>query len=203
MRIDKKTYKISDSNYYKNKSPKSQIVIANSLRKKNYHITHLQHKDLGLSKKWSNYTINREGKIYEHFDVRCHSDFLGVKDGDRKSISIVLENMGCLFKTSDDNYVNWLNEYCDANNVVEKKWMGYNYWEKYSNQQLISLIELLKKLCDDYSIPPIFVEFQHYHNDISKYRGIVFKTNYIDDGTNVSPLLDPQKLNEMLNNKFI
>ena len=121
MHIDKETYKIKQVNRYKTKSPKTQIVIGVSLRKDNRHITRLQHKDYGNSKKWNTYTISREGKVYQHYDDKFHTDFLGVKEGDKRSVSIILENMGAVFQIASGKHINWLNEVCEKENVVERE----------------------------------------------------------------------------------
>ena len=79
----------------------------------------------------------------EHFDDKHHSDFLGIKTGDRQSISIVLENMGYLLKDPEAGYMNWLNEKCDEKDVLEKKWLQFNYWEKlvrFENTTKVGLI---------------------------------------------------------------
>ena len=203
MQIDELTYKIKEINRYKNQSPKTQIVLATSLRKDSYHITRLLHKEFGKTKKWNTYTISRNGLIYSHYDPKHHSDFLGIKEGDKQSVSIVLENMGCLSETINGEYVNTINEVCDKSNVVEKSWLGYNYWEQFTDEQVISTVELCKKLCEQYGIPKILIDFHNYHKDIAKFRGIVFKSNYIVNSPDINPLFDIGKFNEMLHNEFI
>ena len=203
MQIDEITYKVKDINRYKNQSPKTQIVLATSLRKDSYHITRLLHKEFGKTKKWNTYTISRNGLIYNHYDPKHHSDFLGIKEGDKQSVSIVLENMGCLSETINGEYVNTINEVCDKSNVVERKWLDYNYWEQFTDAQITSTVELCKELCEKYGIPKILIDFHHYHKDTTKFRGIVFKSNYIENSSDINPLFDIGKFNEMLHNEFI
>jgi N-acetyl-anhydromuramyl-L-alanine amidase AmpD len=198
LKIDIDTYKIDNANHHIAENAKTQIVLGTSLRKSNYHITRLQHKDFGKSKKWSTYTITREGIVYQHFEDKFHSDFLGIKDADRKIISITLENMGCLFKTPENTYINWLNEVCEEANVTEKTWLGYNFWEKFDEQQMESIILLCKQLCEEHNIPKACMDFHHYHKDTIKFRGIVFRSNYIEDSSDINPLFDIIKFNEML-----
>ena len=110
LKIDNETYRIKDTCRYKTQIAKTQIILATSLRKDSNHIIRLLHKDYGKTKKWNTFTIARTGIIYEHFDPKFHSDFIGIKEVDKKSISIVIENMGCLFKTPSNKYINWLNQ---------------------------------------------------------------------------------------------
>jgi hypothetical protein len=203
MHIDNKTYAISEDQRYKTQIAKTQIVLATSLRKGSNHILRLQSKDYHKTKKWNTYTISRTGEIFEHYDPKFHTDFLGIKEADKKSISVVLENMGTLFVTPDDKYINWINEICETENVVEKQWLGYKFWEKMSDIQIENTVLLCRQLCDNFGIPKVAIEFHHYNKEIYKFRGIVFRSNYIEDSSDINPLFDIQKFNEMLRNEFI
>lgn len=195
MRIDDTTYCIKEINRHKTQIAKTQIILATSLRKDSHHIIRLQHKEYGETKKWNTYTVSRTGEIYQHYDPKFHSDFLGIKDADKKSISIVLENMGCLFAVPNNKYINWLNESCEIENIVEKQWFGYNFWEKFTDEQLESTVMLCRRLCDDFAIPKIVIDFHHYNKDIIKFKGIVFRSNYIEECTDINPLFDIPKFN--------
>lgn len=198
MHIDKETYPTTANNRYKTQSVKTQIVIGLSLRKEHFHLIRLKHKDYGKSKRWNTYTISREGNVYEHYDTKFHSDYIGIKNGDKLSISIVLENMGCLFQTSTGKHINWLNEFCEPDNVVKREWVGYEFWEKFPEIQIQNLVQLCKKLCKKHSIPKKCVEFNTFHKDISKFKGIVFKSNYVEDSSDLNPLINIENFNEML-----
>jgi len=200
IEIDKKKYKVSKDNHYKTKTVKTQIVLGVSLRKKDYHITRLKHKDYGKTKKWNCFTISRDGMVHQHYDEKYYTDFLGIKEGDKKSISIVLENMGNLFKTSDGKFMNWLNEYCPVECVGEYDWSNNNYWETFDDKQINSLVELCLMLCDKHGIPKKCFETHHHHKNISKFSGIVFRSNYIEDSSDINPLFNINKFNELLLN---
>ena len=198
LKIDEKTYPIDEKNRYKVKSFKTQIVIASSLRKDNYHIKRLYGKELGNTKKWNTFTIDRNGKIFQHYDDMFHTDFLGIKVGDKQSISIVLENMGCLFQFDDKKYVNWLNEECDSDRIVQKKWLGYNYWEIFDEKQINALANLCNYLCEKHNIPKEVINFQHYHKEIHKFKGIVFRSNYIEDSSDINPLFNHSNFSKLI-----
>ncbi len=201
IQIDNETYKVKEDNCYKTKTVKSQIVLATSLRKNGYHVTRLTHKEFGKTKKWNTFTISRSGLVYQHYDPKYHSEFLGIKDADKQSISIVLENMGCLFKTPTEKYINWLNEVCNENDVVTKNWLGYSYWERFPEEQIVSMIQLCKQLCSKHAIPNVCVEFRNYHKDIVNFKGIVFRSNYIEDSSDINPLFDIMEFNKLLMKK--
>ena len=198
-RIDRKTHKIGDGNRYKSVTEKSQIIISFSLRKDDYHIKRLKHKEYGNTKKWNTFSITREGEIFEHYDPKYYSDFSGAKNVDKKSISIVLENMGTLTKSDETLYINWINEVCLDSCVVEKKWLGQKYWEMFSEKQIESTMHLCKKLCKQFDIPTKIIDFPQYHKDIVKFNGVVLKSNYFEDCNNINPLFDLMYFNELLN----
>lgn len=193
------TKKYATKNYFKTKIAKTQIIVANSLRLGDNHIIRLKNKDFGKSKEWPTFTIRRNGEILRHFDDRNHGSFMKIKEVDIKSISIVLENMGWLRKI-DDVYYNWINEVCDIESVVEKKWMGYNYWQSYPIEQIDSLVMLCNFLCEKHNIPKLVIDFHHYHKDIKKYRGVVLKSNHIENSTDSNPLLPLNIIRDGLSN---
>lgn len=198
MRIDSETYKVKEINCHKTKTLKTQIVLATSLRKNGYHIIRLTHKEYGNTKKWNTYTVSRSGVVFQHYNEKYYTDFLGIENADKQSISIVIENMGCLFKTHEGKYINWLNEICDEKDVVMREWLGYSYWERFNNDQIKNVVQLCKQLCDKYDIPKTCVDFRNYHKDILKFKGIVFKSNYVEDCSDINPLFDIPGFNEML-----
>ena len=42
------------------------------------------------------------------------------------------------------------------------------------------------------------MEFHYFHKDTLKFRGIVFRSNYIQDSSDINPLFDIEKFNVML-----
>lgn len=202
MLIEKELHKIAPKNRYKAITKKTQIVIGLSLRKDDYHINRLKHKDYGETKKWCTYSISRFGDVVEHYAPKFYSDYLGIKEADKQSISIVLENMGALVKTVDGHYINWLNEVCPVKRVEEKTWLGQRYWEKFSEEQIESTVELCATLCEEFSIQPNVIDFHYPHKDMLNFKGIVLKSNYFDDSNSINPLFDLTKFSDLLKLKI-
>jgi hypothetical protein len=202
LKIDNETYKVKDINHHKSQSVKTQILLATSLRKDGHHITRLQHKDYGKTKRWNTFTIARDGMVFQHYDSKFHTDFLEIKEADKKMISIVIENMGALFKTPDGRYINWLNEVCPPENVIEKIWLNYIYWEKFSDAQIESVYSLCLKLCEEHGIPTTCIDFRNFNATVVRYKGIVFRSNYLEDTIDINPLFDIPKFNEALHNEL-
>ena len=106
--------------------------------------------------------------------------------------------MGCLFQAAGGKYINWLNEVCEEERVVKKKWSGYELWENFPDEQIEATVLLCKELCKEFNIPKTCIDFNTYHKDIANFRGIVFRSNYIDDSSDINPIIDISKFNEML-----
>jgi len=182
VNIDNKTYKVKRENHYVTKHKKRQIILAGSLRKKNFHIKRLKKKDFGKTKKWPTYSISREGVIYQHFDPKYYSDFMGIKEIDKPSISIVLENMGMVFFDHERNtFLNAIHEECSEDNVYEKNWRGYSYCETYTDEQYNSTLELCIYLCEAFNIPRDSFGYNVYHEDTANFNGVVTRSNFDRD----------------------
>ncbi|HPC09494.1 MAG TPA: N-acetylmuramoyl-L-alanine amidase [archaeon] len=190
LNIDDKTFSINENNYIKTKTEKKQIVISFSLRKKNYHILRLQQNEMGKSKMWNTFTIDRNGNVFQHYNDEYYTNYLIDGKNNKEIISIVLENMGGLVESPNGEFINQLNEVCDFDSVIEKKWLSCSYWEKIPETQFNNLILLCQFLLKKHNIPSNVIEFQHYHKNIYKYIGIVFMSNYIDDFTYFNPMFD-------------
>ena len=195
MLIDSDSYKINDLNYNMIKSKKKQIILSSSLRRGNNHIIRLEHKDFGKTKRWNTYTITREGIVYEHYSPIYSSNFLDIEIIDKQSISIILENMGHL-NENNGVYTNWINEECEKELVIEKKWNIYQYWEMYTDKQIKSCIELCNMLCDKFKIKNELIDFSSYHKDIRKFNGIIYQSNCVENSDDINPFLEI-KYNEL------
>lgn len=203
LEIDTETYKISSDNYYHTVYRKNQIILAGSLRKENFHIKRLQKKEYGKSKKWNTFTISRGGKIYQHYFPKYYTDFMSEKEIDKNSISVVLENMGMLYYNYEcSKFLNSINEECNETLVFEKNWKGSRYWEKYTEEQFNSLVELCKYLTNEYNIILDSLGFNVYHVDTAKFKGIVCRSNYNENFTDLNPFFDFKKFIKELGIKY-
>jgi N-acetyl-anhydromuramyl-L-alanine amidase AmpD len=188
MTIDLKKYKLKESNYYSQKYQKTQIIIGHNGRKDMRHFDGWSRRDFSEYKKTSTYSIDRDGKIYQHFDPKYYSDFVG-HEQDKCSISICLVNVGWL-KYNDflKNYTDWLGHtYSSNNKLIKKPWRNKDYWFPYTAEQEKSLFYLVDKLCEDFNIERDFIGNNVYNQDVDIYKGIVFRSNYDTTLTDVSP----------------
>jgi hypothetical protein len=198
--IDKKTHKLPEKNFYKEIYEKTQIVIGHNNRKDTRHINGWLNRNGGNYKKTSNYTIDRDGKIFEHFSPKYYSDFIGVEQ-DKSNISILLVNVGWLkLNKLNNTYTDWVGHTYSKNiNVLERSWRGYDYWYEYTNVQLESLKGLLVFLCDKHKIPKQCIGNNVYSEDVDIYKGITFRSNYSQDNKDISPAFNIEEIKKIKN----
>ena len=186
--IDKKTYKLSDKNYYNFVYEKTQIVIGHTGRKDMRHFNGWTKRNFGNYTKTSAYTVDRDGKVYQHYDPIYYSDFIE-HEQDKCSIPISLVNVGWLkYNDLKNVYEDWLgHKYSVKNGFIEKNWRNKSFWFPYTKEQEESLFLLVKKLCEDFNIKKECVGNNVYDENIDIYKGIVFRSNYYSELTDVSP----------------
>lgn len=194
MEIDTNTYVLNHNNYIKKVFEKTQIVIGNTGRKDMRHFDSWSYRWNGRYTKTTTFTINVDGMIYQHYDPKYYSDFIGVEQ-DRCNISVGLVNPGWLKLIESDKYVDWLGHvYTEDDGVYEKSWRGYKYWLKYSEKQIKSLNSLLPYLCDIYNIEENIIETNVYDENVDIFKGVVFRSNYSRVFTDVSPAFNIKKI---------
>jgi hypothetical protein len=176
---------------------KSQIVIGSTLRSKDNHLKHLSLID--TVDVYPTYTITRDGVVYQHYDpTRNYTNFINTPTiKNNNIISVVLENM-CYLKRVDNNYINYIGEYCEPDRVAEFKWQGFYYWELYSDTQMESLVKLCSMLCDEHDITKQVIDFTFFHKNIDVFNGVCFRSNHILKSTDNNPMFDVEYLIENL-----
>jgi N-acetyl-anhydromuramyl-L-alanine amidase AmpD len=196
--IDDKTYQLPENNYYKKIYTKTQIVIGHNGRKDMRHYEGWVNRRNGVYKSTANFTIDKDGTIYKHFDPKYYSDFVGV-DQDKGNISILLVNEGWLKNDSINNvYIDWLGHtYSKSRSVLERTWRGHHFWMNYRNPQMKSLKELVTQLCEEHNIEKECIGHCVYNEDVDIFNGVAFRSNYDSDITDISPAFDMDILKEL------
>ena len=176
---------------------KHQIILTHTSRNINDYLQSLKFRFNGGFKRIPNYIITREGKIIQLLGNTEHSEYFKDPNINRNSIIISLENLGWLQKEPlTDYYINWIGDIYKGN-VFEKKWRDYFFWQPYTEEQVKSVSSLCKKLLKDIKIKSQIVEHNTKIVGIEKYVGIVSKSNFDMNYTDLSPAFN---FNELLKN---
>jgi hypothetical protein len=102
-----------------------------------------------------------------------------------------------------EHYVNW-NGDIYKEQVFEKKWRDYFFWQPYTTEQINSCVELCKELTTEFSIDKKCVGHNTRIEGIERFDGIVSKSNFDSDYTDLSPAFNFENfLKQLEDEQFI
>ena len=202
MEIDKESYELTTNNYFDKVFDKKQIILGNTLLTEMKHVNGWKLRLGGKYKKTSTFTVDRKGRIFQHFDPKYYSDFIGDKETDKQSITISLENQGWLLKDLlKDKYIDWVgNIYKRNKSVYEKRWRGFVYWDSYTKKQMKSCIFLINYLCENFGIEKKCVGHNTYIDGIDMFEGVTYRSNFQRDYTDLNPSWEFKKFKQLIEN---
>lgn len=195
----KNTHLLGANQFYKTEYKKTQIIIGHSMSNNLDHLNKWQTRLNGKYKATAPFTILRDGTIHIHYDPKHHSDFVGIEEIDKHSIPIILENQGWLYKDLQNNrYLTWLGDiYNQEDEVVEKRWRNNLYWSPYTKEQMNSLINLCKYICERFNIPLVALSHNTNIETAGDFEGILYRANFSKYFSDISPAF---KFDEFKNN---
>lgn len=171
-------------------SRKKQIILMHSSRVAEEYLTALKYRGNGKYDKIPNYFIDKEGKILQLLKEDETSRIFNNKKIDKNSITICLENLGWLEKEPLKNgYINWIGSIYKGK-PYEKKWRDFIFWDTYTKKQIDSTVFLCKKLTEELNIVKKFVGHNTKVDGAEKINGILTRSNFFVDSTDLSPSFD-------------
>lgn len=186
-------FKTLDSNYSLiPNNIKEQIVLGHTSRSIKPFLDGVK---VRRSVKIPNYTIDKNGKIYNHFTPDKYSFVVP----NEKVITIFLENDGWLIKKKKHFY-NWIGDIYKGD-VYEQEWRGYKYWSTYSDEQIKVLKDLIDDMCSKYSISRNAVGHNTKLLDPKIVKGILCRSNYYEEYTDLSPAFNFSTIKNKLKKK--
>jgi N-acetyl-anhydromuramyl-L-alanine amidase AmpD len=184
-----------------NNSDKNQIILVHTSRKIEEYLTSLKYRHNGNYNKIPHYVISREGRIIQLLEDQDYSELFNDPTYDNRSIVISLENLGWLEKEPLKNhYINWIGNIYKEN-IVDKKWRDYFFWQPYTEIQMDSLVELCKDLSKKMSINLTCVGHNTKTNRMETFDGIFTRSNFDENYTDVSPAFDFEYFIKKLENE--
>jgi N-acetyl-anhydromuramyl-L-alanine amidase AmpD len=181
---------ITTDNYYPIEFSKHQIVIGHSFNSQMNHVNGWLLRNGRKNKSAAAFSVDRDGKVYQHYNSKYFSDFIGIDGVNQHLIPIVLVNDGWLIKEPAVGGFYNLNGNRYDGEVIERKWRNYQYWAAYSDKQFKSLVELVMDLCKNHDIYKKCIGHNTKVDNIKDFEGIAFKSNYSKDYTDLSPAFD-------------
>jgi N-acetyl-anhydromuramyl-L-alanine amidase AmpD len=184
----------------KNKK-KKQIILSHTSREVEDYLTSLEFRYNMKYDKVPNFIITREGKILQLLPETDNSNFFTNPVINNNAIIIVLENLGWLEKKPLLNYyINW-NGSIYKQEVYNKKWRDYFFWELYDDRQINKTAELCNELLESMKIRKKFIGYNTYVSHIENYPGVVTRSNFDTKFTDLSPAFNYELLSKLIDNE--
>lgn len=169
---------------------KKQIILTHSGRYSNEYLLSLKHRHNGKYNKIPNYFISRNGKVLRLLDDENCGNFFYKNEINKNSIVVCLENLGWLEKMSfNKGYNNWLG-YIYNSDIFEKKWRDRFYWHPYTKEQVVLSSKLCVEIAKKTSIKLNMLGHNTKINGVEKFEGIVTRSNFMSEVTDLSPAFD-------------
>jgi len=166
---------------------KKQIILCHTSREVEEYLTSLKFRYNSKYDKIPNYLVTKNGKILQLLPDEGHTNFFSEDNINRNSIIVCLENLGWLEKKPLTNYyINWKGSIYNQE-VYEKKWRDFFFWEPYSDEQMKSTAELCSHLTEILKIKKRCIGHNTRFEGIEHFEGIVSKSNFDGKHTDLNP----------------
>lgn len=179
---------------------KRQIILTHTYREAKGYLASLSFRYDSKYNKIPNYFIKKDGEIFRFIDDWGYSNYYGKTEIDRNAVIICLENLGWLdYNAKNEIFINWKGEI--VKEAYQKKWRDYDFWDYYTDYQMDSLVELTLEICERNGIQKSFIGHNTKDEAVSKFAGIVTRSNYIDRKTDISPAFNFKEYKKNVENE--
>jgi N-acetyl-anhydromuramyl-L-alanine amidase AmpD len=173
----------------KNKK-KNKIILCHTSREVEEYLTSLKFRYYGSYNKIPHYVITKGGKILQLLPNDTFANFLAEETLNKSSIIICFENLGWLEKKPLTNdYINWKGSIYNQQ-VYEKKWRDFFFWEPYTTSQLQAAAGLCSQLTELLQIEKRCIGHNTKVEGIQNFEGIFSKSNLDSKYTDLNPSFD-------------
>jgi len=187
MNFNSELYKAPKNSFIETNTNKSQIILYGSKTSFNNYFQKLNI----LETPYPTFSVDRKGKVYEHYNSDFYSNFFTGKN-EKQKITIVLENLGWLkYSFETNSHINWNNEsVINQKEIFEKEWRNNRYWHKYNTTQVKETANLCNFLIDKHNISPDCIGYNNFDKNVDTYQGIVTASNFDNIETEINPSFD-------------
>jgi hypothetical protein len=169
---------------------KTQIILCHTSRGVEEYLTSLNLRFNERYNKIPNYVVTREGRVLELLSETSYSNLFTNIDVNKNSIVISLENLGWLEKKPLKNYyINWKGSIYNEQ-VYEKKWRDFFFWQPYTNSQIEKTVNLCLQIAESQQIKKRFIGHNTKVDGVETFNGIVTRSNFDTKFTDLNPSFD-------------
>lgn len=166
---------------------KKQIILCHTSREVEEYLASLKFRYNSKYDKIPNYIVTKNGTILQLLPDNGYSNFFTEEKINKSSIIICLENLGWLEKKPlTSYYINWKGSIYNQE-VYEKKWRDFFFWEPYNEVQIKRTAELCGFLIDETKMKKNCVLHNTKIDGIEDFEGIVSRSNFNGKYTDLNP----------------
>jgi N-acetyl-anhydromuramyl-L-alanine amidase AmpD len=166
---------------------KKQIILCHTSREVEEYLASLKFRYNSKYDKIPNYVITKNGTILQLLPNDGHTNFFTEDNINRNAIVVCLENLGWLEKKPlTTYYINW-KESIYNQQVYEKKWRDFFFWEPYTTSQIEKTAELCNNLMVELRINKSCVTHNTRIEGIENFEGVVSRSNFNAKYTDLNP----------------
>ena len=179
---------------------KNQIILTHTSRNVENYLASIRYRYNGTYRRIPNYVVTKEGKVLQLLENIEHTEFFSETNLNRNSIIVSLENLGWLEKQPLENqYVNWIGDIYKGK-TFERKWRDYFFWDSYKEIQIESLSVLCNNIIKEMRMSREVIEHNTKISGIEKFEGIVTRSNFDSNYTDLSPAFDFENFRNKIEN---
>ena len=180
---------------------KTQIILCHTSREVEEYLASLKFRYNSKYDKIPNYVVTREGKVLQLLSDQGYGNFFDDHITNKLSIFVMLENLGWMEKKPLTNhYINWKGSIYNEQ-VYEKKWRDFYFWQPYTPQQIKMTAELCKHLTETLQIEKTCVGHNTKVDGIENFEGICSRSNYDSNYTDLNPSFNFETFIKFLENE--
>jgi N-acetyl-anhydromuramyl-L-alanine amidase AmpD len=166
---------------------KKQIILCHTSSEVEEYLASLKYRYNSKYDKIPNYIITKNGTILQLLPNDGHTNFFTQENINKNSIIICLENLGWLEKKPLTTYhINWKGSIYNQQ-VYDKKWRDFFFWEPYTECQINSTAELCNSLINEIKIKKNCIGHNTKVDGIEHFEGIVSRSNFNEKYTDLNP----------------
>jgi hypothetical protein len=180
---------------------KNQIILTHTGRNVENYLVSLRYRYNGKFDRIPNYVIKKDGVVLQLLNDIEHTNYFKEPNINRNGVIICLENLGWLEKQPLENqYVNWIGDIYNGK-PFERKWRDYFFWDKYTEELINSLTILCRKITKEKRINKDLIGHNTKVRNVEMFEGIVTRSNFDSNITDLSPAFDFEKFRKKLDNE--
>jgi N-acetyl-anhydromuramyl-L-alanine amidase AmpD len=179
---------------------KKQIILCHTSREVEEYLASLKFRYNSTYDKIPNYVVTKNGTVLQLLPNEGHTNFFTEDKINRNSIVVCLENLGWLEKKPLTTYhINWKGSIYNQQ-VYEKKWRDFFFWEPYTTSQIEKTAELCGHLINEFRIKKNCVSHNTKIDGVENFEGIVSRSNFNGKYTDLNPSFNFETFTKLIEN---